>query len=30
MFKLPNNQQWNNYWPDGAFCCNIDEVNNDQ
>jgi hypothetical protein len=26
MFLLPSDKTWSSYWPDGAFCCNADEI----
>lgn len=30
MFEIPDDQQWYDYWPDNAFCCNPEQLKEEQ
>jgi len=30
MFQLPSDKAWNSYWPNSAFCCNAEEIEEGQ
>lgn len=30
MFEMPADKTFSDYWPDDAYCCNTDEIDEDQ